>query len=51
MDIEKIKELMTQAYNCLSAAYVSGDSVEHVGNARKLLRAAFTELGKEEKNA
>ena len=51
MDIEKVKELLTQAYNHLSVASVAGDAVEHVGDARKLLRAAFAALdnqGKEE---
>lgn len=46
MDTEKIKGLMTQAYNHLSVAPVSGDAAEHVGDARKLLRAAFAELEK-----
>lgn len=46
MDAEKIKDLMTQAYNHLSVAAVAGDAAEHVGDARKLLRAAFAELGK-----
>ena len=52
--MDEIKDLLTQAYNHLSVAMVSGDAVEHVGDARKLLRAAFAALdnqGKEKKNA
>lgn len=45
--MEELKQLLTLAYNHLSVAMVSGDAAEHVGDARKILREAFSLLPKD----
>lgn len=41
MDKERIKKLMENAYNLISAVPVNGDNAERMAVARKNLREAF----------